>query len=159
MIIRIKKNADGRTSLTCIRDDGTTTWQSLDGSHARFFPRHDLTHYAVETVLADRGGFYGLVDSGWDLTDFGPPWPKGRLPVTANFAEMIVGLLDLERATGHLVTADDINQRLSEFSVEKGLSPPPRIGEDAVEQIRRRRAELFSAWDQVEPGDVLELPF
>jgi len=25
--IRIKKNPDGRTSLSCTRADGTTTWQ------------------------------------------------------------------------------------------------------------------------------------
>src|SRR5256885_9526625 len=57
--IRIKKNPDGRRSLSCTRADGTTTWQRQEGGQAAFFPRHDLTHYAVETVLAHRSGFYG----------------------------------------------------------------------------------------------------
>ena len=25
-------------------------------------------------------GFYGLVALGWDLSDFGKPWPRGPLP-------------------------------------------------------------------------------
>ena len=51
LMIRIKKTADGRSALTCIRADGTTTWQSMKNAHAECFPRHDLTHYAGETVL------------------------------------------------------------------------------------------------------------
>ena len=99
MTVRIKKNPDGRTSLSCIRADGTTTWQSQDGAQAAFFPRHDLTHYAVEIVLGHNEGFYGLVASGWDLSDFGNPWPRGPMPLAANLSEMIVGFLDLERAS------------------------------------------------------------
>ena len=100
MVIRIKKGADGRTSLSCARADGTSTWQRLEGAQASFFPRHDLTHYAVETVLGRRRGFYGLVAAGWDLSDFGTPWPRGKLPKDANLVEMIVGFFDSERASG-----------------------------------------------------------
>src|SRR5436190_8612122 len=113
--IRIKKNPDGRTSLSCTRADGTTTWQRQQGGQAAFFPRHDLTHYAVETVLGHRHGFYGLVADGWDLTDFGSPWPRGRIPSEAVLSEMIVGFLDLERASGELARAEDVNDRLQEF--------------------------------------------
>ena len=159
MIIRIKKNADGRTSLSCIRADGTTTWQSLNGGQARFFPRHDLTHYAVETVLEQRHAFYGLVASGWDLADFGTPWPRGRIPIEANFTEAIVGFLDLERRTGELARAEDVNQRLAELSAGAGNAPAPVIRDADLERVRRRRAELFTEWDKLEPGDALELPF
>ena len=51
LLVRIKKSADGHTALTCIRPDGTSTWQRQEGAVARFFPRHDLTHFAVESVL------------------------------------------------------------------------------------------------------------
>src|SRR5690242_15097014 len=120
LVIRIKKSADGRSSLTCTRADGSTTWQSMKDAQAAFFPRHDLTHYAVETVLGHRNGFYGLVASGWDLSDFGTPWPRGRIPDEAALSEMIVGFLDLERSTGELARAEDVNQRLREFCVENG---------------------------------------
>ncbi|HET9775451.1 MAG TPA: hypothetical protein VFP77_02660 [Gemmatimonadaceae bacterium] len=158
LTIRIKKNADGRSALTCTRPDGTTTWQSLNATQGRFFPRHDLTHYAVETVLGHRRGFYGLVAEGWNLTDFGAPWPRGRIPAEAVLSETIVGLLDLERATGERVNASDVNARLAEVSEEAGITSP-EISDSHLDQIRDKRAELFAEWDAVRPGNALELPF
>src|SRR5438309_3304320 len=76
LLIRIKKKSDGSAALSCLRADGSVTWQRQTGQQGRFFPLHDLTHYAVETVLGYARGFYGLVAEGWDLTDFGNPWPR-----------------------------------------------------------------------------------
>ncbi|MFL5572003.1 MAG: hypothetical protein ACJ78R_00660 [Gemmatimonadaceae bacterium] len=159
MIIRIKKNADGRTSLSCTRPDGTTTWQRQEGGQARFFPRHDLTHYAVESVLGIRNGFYGLVASGWDLSDFGTPWPRGRIPPEANIAEMIVGFLDRERAGSDRATADDLNAALASYSAENSLATDVVVTEDDLSRIRAKRAELFVQWAAIEPGDALEVTF
>ena len=159
MVIRIKKGADGRTSLSCTRGDGTTTWQRQAGEQAGFFPRHDLTHYAVETVLAQRQGFYGMVAAGWDLSDFGTPWPRGKLPKDANLVEMIVGFLDLERAAGETGTAEELNAYLRTFCEENDLPPPERLSEDDLSRVRRKRGELFAEWDAVERGGVLELRF
>jgi hypothetical protein len=158
LLIRIKKNADGRSSLSCTRADGSTTWQSMKNAQAAFFPRHDLTHYAVETVLGHRRGFYGLVASGWDLTDFGAPWPHGRIPAESVVSEMIVGFLDLERATGELVRAEDFNERLSEFCAANQLETVQLSDEDLA-RVRQKRGELFAMWEAVKPGDALELPF
>ena len=159
LVIRIKKNADGRSSLSCTRPDGTTTWQSMKNAQAAFFPRHDLTHYAVETVLGHRQGFYGLVAEGWDLADFGTPWPRGRVPNESVLSEMIVGLLDLERATGQLVDAEDVNVRLRDFCSENGLVTPPALTDEDLQKVRQKRGELFAMWEAVKPGDALELPF
>lgn len=159
LTIRIKKNADGRSSLSCTRADGSTTWQSMKNAQAAFFPRHDLTHYAVETVLRHPRGFYGMVAAGWDLTDFGTPWPRGPMPSECVLSEMIVGLLDLERASGALVTADDVNQRLAQFCAENGLPDPKILTDDDLSAVRQKRGELFAKWDAVEPGSALELAF
>jgi hypothetical protein len=159
LTIRIKKNADGRTSLSCTRADGSTTWQRMDGSQAAFFPRHDLTHYAVETVLDHDKGFYGLVAAGWDLTDFGSPWPRGRLPLDANITEMIVGFLDLERASGQIGRAEDLNANLAQFCRENSLAAPRPLSDEDLNRVRQKRAELFARWEKVRPGDALELPF
>src|SRR5262245_60665350 len=97
LVIRIKKKSDGSAALSCQRADGTVTWQRQEGAQGRFFPLHDLTHFAVETVLGLRQGFYGLVASGWNLTDFGRPYPRGPIPAEAATAEFIVGFLDQER--------------------------------------------------------------
>jgi hypothetical protein len=124
-----------------------------------FFPRHDLTHYAVETVLGHRQGFYGLVAAGWDLSDFGAPWPRGKLPPVANLSEMIVGFLDLERGTGEIGLARDLNEILTRFCAENSLPAPAPLTDDDLNRVRQKRGELFSRWDAVTPGDALELPF
>ncbi|HEX9310686.1 MAG TPA: hypothetical protein VF887_07725 [Gemmatimonadaceae bacterium] len=159
MIIRIKKSADGRTALSCTRADGTTTWQRQEGGQARFFPRHDLTHYAVETTLGIDKGFYALVAAGWDLSDFGTPWPRGRIPAEANLAERIVGFLDRERASGERWTVADLNKDLADFCSENSLPVPREITEEDLSNIRRKRAEVFAQWEAVSPGAALELPF
>jgi hypothetical protein len=159
IVVRIKKGADGRTSLSCERADGTTTWQRQQGAQASFFPRHDLTHYAVETVLGHRKGFYGLVAAGWDLSDFGTPWPRGELPKDANLTEITVGFFDQERASGRMGAADEINDQLAEFAEANGLPAPERLTEDDLSRVRQKRGELFAQWDAVRPGDTLELAF
>ena len=159
IVIRIKKGADGRTALSCTRADGTTTWQRQQGGQAAFFPRHDLTHYAVETALGERQGFYGLVATGWDLSDFGQPWPRGKLPPEANVAEMIVGFLDLERSTGERETADALIEKLAVYCAEHGLPPHRQVTDDDLARVRAKRAELFAKWDAVAPGDALEVVF
>jgi hypothetical protein len=159
IVIRIKKGTDGRTALSCTRADGTTTWQRQEGGQAAFFPRHDLTHYAVETTLGLRVGFYGLVSAGWDFSDFGAPWPRGRIPLEAVIAEIIVGFFDLERSPGNRVTADDLNQRLAEFSAENDLRQRRELSEDDLARVRQTRADVFAKWDAVLPGDALEIPF
>jgi len=159
MVIRIKKGTDGRTSLSCERANGTTTWQRQQGAQASFFPRHDLTHYAVETVLGHTKGFYGLVAAGWDLSDFGTPWPRGPLPKDGNLSEIVVGFFDRERASGQMGSAQEINDELAEFVKENGLPVPDQLTEDDLSRVRKRRGELFAQWNAVRPGDALELAF
>ena len=159
LVIRIKKNSDGRSSLSCTRADGSATWQSMKNAQAAFFPRHDLTHYAVESVLRHPRGFYGLVASGWDLADFGSPWPRGPIPSESVLSEMIVGFLDVERASGELARAEYVNERLGEFCAENGLPVPRLLSDEDLGAVRQKRGELFAMWDAVEPGSALELVF
>ena len=160
LTIRIKKNADGSAALSCTRPDGTVTWQRQKGVQGRFFPRHDLTHYAVETVLGHERGFYGLVAGGWDLSDFGAPWPKGRIPVEAGTSELIVGFLDTERASGTRWDAADFNDKAAMYYREHHLdATPPTLTDDDLARVRARRAELFARWDAVPAGSAIELTF
>src|SRR5688500_19207965 len=103
--IRMKRGRDGPNTLVCIRPDGSQTIQH--DKTGGFFAVHDLTHYAVETVLGHRRGFYGLVAEGWDLGDFGAPWPRGRMPADTDPSELLVGFMDTERATGYEMTSAD----------------------------------------------------
>jgi hypothetical protein len=159
LVIAIRKKTDGSASLACRRADGSVTWQRQEGAQGRFFPRHDLTHYAVETSLGMAQAFYGLVASGWGLSDFGPPWPRGPLPVEAIQAELIVGYLDSERAAGTTWSAEEFNAQASAYHGVRGQPPGPELGEADLERIRQTRAALFARWDALPPGATLELPF
>ena len=147
MLVRIKKKTDGGAALSCTRADGTITWQQQNGQQGRFFPLHDLTHYAVETVL-DLRGFFSLVAEGWDVADFGKPWSRGPLPAEAHAVEQLVGFLDTERASGREWAAADLR-----------LAPPYTFGEEQLRQVRDARRDLFARWAALPAGDTLELRF
>ena len=160
LTIRIKKNADGSAALSCTRRDGSVTWQRQLGAQGRFFPLHDLTHYAVETVLCHERGFYGMVASGWDISDFGAPWPRGRIPADADPSELIVGFLDTERASGTRWNAADFNDKAALYCAEHDPgTTPPTLTDDDLARVRQQRAQLFAEWDAVPPGGTLELTF
>ena len=78
--LRFKKIPGGATALS----SHSRRWQRDLAANLRrprrFFARHDLTHYAVETVLGYGLGFYGLLAAGWEFTDFGAPGRAGRFP-------------------------------------------------------------------------------
>jgi hypothetical protein len=158
--IRIKKKTDGAAALSCTRPDGSTTWQRQEGQLGRFFPLHDLTHFAVETVLGFKRAFYGLVAEGWDLSRFADPGMSKQLPEEAGLAEVLVGFLDVERATGTRATAEDFNWKIRTYYDEHGTPTPTfRMTDDLLDRIRAVRADLFARWHAVQPGDSLELSF
>jgi hypothetical protein len=159
IIIRIKKNADATAALTCVRADGSTTWHSPKGAQGRFFALHDLTHYAAETALHATRGFYGLISEGWDISDFGPPWPRGPLPPEALWIELIVGFLDMERAASEQFSAIEWNDKARLYYSTHGGSPIRDLHDDELNAIRDRRDDVFSQWAAVSPGRTFELTF
>lgn len=157
--IRIKKNDSGAGSLSCERSDGSVTWQRHSGRNGAFFALHDLTHYAVETTLACGQGFFGLVASGWDIDDFGHPWPKGPLSIEAERVELIIQFLDLERTSGERWTADEFNSNATNQSESQGSDTRADVTADDLMLIRKARQHLFEQWAAVKPGNTLELNF
>jgi hypothetical protein len=160
LTIRIKKKTDGNAALSCVRADGSTTWQRQEGSQGAFFPLHDLTHYSVESVLGFRRAFYGLVADGWDLTRFAERGIAAQIPAEAELAEVIVGFLDVERATGVVGSADDFNWKIqSYFDSHERPVPSFRMTDDTLARIRAMRGELFVKWRALPPGETLTLAF
>ena len=149
--IEIVKQTDGTGVLRCTRQDGTVTWQKQN-KHAAHFALHDLTHYAVETTLGYRKGFFGLIAEGWDVEDTTGKGARGALPMEAVEVEQIVGLFDAERGSGTLWTPEEFNQ-----FAPRPLTAPLTI--EAILGVRSARAGLFRKWDEVSPGQKLELTF
>ena len=155
MLIQLKKGKDARSTLTCVRDDGSRTW----GKVHPFFPEHDLTHYAVEGVLGFTEAFFGLVASGWELDDFLLPRTRSRLPMEALLAECIVGVLDMERGLKLSQDTDELNAVLADGLRAQGLNAERRLSEHELEAIRSLRDQLIARWHATAPGDTLEVPF
>lgn len=156
--IRLARNADGTSVLSCTRADGTTTWQKSHGRSGAFFPAHDLTHYAVETTLGARGAFYGLLAEGWDIADFAS---GVALPDEALLVEAIVGTLDLQRATAPGTDAAAFRAQLEALG-----TTDPRTAQllavldvATLDRLLTSRDALLARWAAVPPGGALELSF
>jgi hypothetical protein len=157
--IQITKRTDGGAVLKCTREDGTSTWQKQEGKHAAFFPLHDLTHYAVESELAIRDAFYGLIAQGWEIDDTTGKGTRGTLPEIAIFVENVVGTLDTERGSGSRWTAEEFNESCALYAVNGGRPVPRALTDDELARIRKRRAELFAQWSELPAGQSLNLRF
>jgi hypothetical protein len=157
--IQITKRPDGGAVLKCVRADGTETWQKQTGHQAAFFPLHDLTHYAVESELAIRDAFYGLISAGWTIDDTTGKGARGALPADAVFVENVVGTLDTERASGSRWTAEEFNENTARFAANGGRPAPRRLTDDELGRIRKRRADLFEQWRKLPSGQMIELTF
>ena len=118
--VQFTKRTDGSVVLRCLRRDGSATWQRHE-KQATFFSFHDLSHFAVETTLGFRSGFYGLIADGWDIPDTSGKGKRGKLPAASVLVEHVVGLLDRERIGGaSLLSAAEFNAQIDEMA---GVDP------------------------------------
>jgi hypothetical protein len=154
--LRIEFNLrpDGAIVLRCTRADGSATWQRREGRNALWFVFHDLTHYAVETVLGFRRAFFGLIAEGWDIDDTGGKSARGPIPLEAGVAEHIVGLLDRDGMGGAaLFTAADVNAH-----VAQALGVGNDVVTDAqLSDIRVKVESLKARFAALAPGATLSL--
>ncbi|MDE0086961.1 MAG: hypothetical protein OXU23_14670 [Candidatus Poribacteria bacterium] len=151
MIIRFKKGKNQHKhkpdTLTCIRDDGSVTWTHIH----RGFVQHDFAHYVVETTLGFQNAFFGLVAKGYDIPDFSLPTSKRpfKIPKEAIVAEPIVALLQAE---------------LWESFPDPLLQPDSRelsanVTPTQIEIMRQHLRKLLQQWDNLVPGDSMDLQF
>jgi hypothetical protein len=160
--IVLKRKADGSAALTCTRADGSVTWQRQEGSMGAVFPEHDLTHYAVETELSYRKGFFGLLSEGWNISDFAKPWPRGPVPAEALQVELVVGVLTMEMRMNAVWSATELLEQGDLYASareSRGGISMPRLRDEQLDRIRSKRADLFDRWSRVQSGETLDLVF
>jgi hypothetical protein len=159
LLIQMTKRSDGGGVLRCVRADGSATWQKQESRHAQFFALHDLTHFAVESALGFKRGFYGLIAEGWDIEDTTGKGARGPLPDEAVEVEYLVGSFDSERASDALWTASECNEYAAMQAASSGRTAPRLLsGEDLV-RVRALRGRLFSDWFALRPGATIELRY
>ena len=132
---------DKPPTLTCLRDDGSVTYQKSSA----FFVLHDFLHYAVESTLGFRDAFYGMVAQRRDLNTFGTcDGVKHTYPANALRTEEIVGAIQYSFAE----------------------NPPPPDTEPAMQldltpaqmgTIRARFDDLCRRWDALAAGESLDV--
>ena len=144
--ITFRTRPDGVVVMHCARADGTATWQRQHGPRAAFFPMHDLTHFAVETVLGARDAFFGLIAAGWDIGETDGKGARGPLPPEAVLVEHLVGVVSQDRLGGSApLTAAELEEMLSPL-VARGELPRARVTDGGLARARAERDRLQDAW-------------
>jgi hypothetical protein len=159
LTFRIKKRPDASAVLMLVRADGSSTSGSI-GPPAGYGPVHDLAHYVVERTLGLSEGFLGLVGSGWEIADFEEKGAARRLPLEAMLAEVAAGELSRQAMMWQWSSAEDYAWAV-ETTMRSSLPKYtlPAIVHEAFEGMRAELLELRQRWNQLAPGEALELAF
>ena len=159
LTFRIKKRPDASAVLTLVRADGSSTSGAI-GPPDGYGPVHDLAHYVVERTLGLSKGFLGLVASGWDIRDFEVKGAAKTLPTEAIVAEVAAGEMSRQAMMWQWSSAEEYVWAV-ETTVQK--SQPsyalPAITTEMFEAMRVELLGLRQRWNQLAPGETLELSF
>ena len=162
LLIRLKRAPNGSAALTCVRADGSRTWQRQTGGLGAAFPAHDLTHYAVETALGYHHGFYGLIANGWEITDFAAPYARGTIPAEARQVELLVGVFDTQRLMGPGWTPAEVREQAARYAPVGGgreTITVPTLADADIARVLALRADVLDRWAATGAGQTLELEF
>ncbi|MBI2813531.1 MAG: hypothetical protein HYX71_04550 [Opitutae bacterium] len=158
MKVKLKKHAGGEAVVTFVRTDGSAASGRI-GSGG-FGAVHDLTHYAVETTLGLRQGFYGLLAQGWDIQDFEVKGAAHQLPDEAIVTECIVGQLGNAVFAGREPAVEEFNWLVR--SAVDGVRPGaavPVIDAESLRLIWHTLEALLARWRALPPGETLGLDY
>lgn len=155
LTIRLARGKDKPDVLTCIREDGSTTWSRL---HAAL-PVHDISHYSVESSLALSSGFFGLVAQGWEITDFGSPYPRGPIPDEAAWVESVVSVFWRTFVQRESPTHEEVREQIAVCLGSYKGSFRRDISDAEMDAIRALQGEITATWARTPIGSYMELVF
>lgn len=155
LTIQITKRSGKPALLECTRAGGSVTMAEVAPG-----PAHDLAHYAVETTLGLKQGFFGLLAAGWDIADFDVAGAAKRLsiPPEAVAVEHVVNLLTMELLGGAYESFEaELARALA--AGRRPVEATFTLASGQVAAMRARLAELLGRWRALPPGGTLELAF
>ena len=155
MLIRMTKNTGKPHIIKYIRDNGTETWMYSDD----FFVHHDLSHYAIESVMQYKTAFNGMLNSGMNIKDFEDKEKRARLTVTdeAFYAENMSNLFLTEIMQGEFEDFNEVQQQaFVSFNYEY---PTITLSKEKIGEIRNQLRQLLQQWNEMAAGETLELIF
>ena len=153
--VKFTRGKDKKDVLAVTREDGSTSWQHQQPG----IPVHDLTHFAVESSLGLKNGFYGLLSQGWDITRLTAKDVRTLLPPEGFWTELVVGLIQTERLAPEPFSAAEFNELLMKEQNERGMKIDRILTDEELNLIRVSFLDLYSRWRQLQPGEALQLEF
>ena len=155
MLIRLTKNTNQPHILKYIRDNGTETWTYGDD----FFIQHDISHFALETILAYKTAFNGMVNSGMNLSDFENREKRAFINITdeAWYAENMANLFLTEISQGVFEDFNEVQQQT--FQSFNLTYPVITLTDPIIQAIRSYLGLLLLQWKELLPNETLELTF
>ena len=153
--IELKKGRGGPDSLAIVRADGSRTWERVQAAIAV----HDLVHFVVEREFRMRQGFYGLVASGWSITDFYDKEKARALPPGAMRAEHLVAFFWRELGQPEEPDLAAFHAAIEAQNAREPGLDLPRPTQEQLYRIRAEVRELAARWRALPPGETLALEF
>jgi hypothetical protein len=156
MLLRLAKRKHKPVAFTCVRDDGSCTWQPSSD----YFAYHDLIHYAVEKTLGYKEAFLGLVAQGKNLDAFGTKnGVKDVYTLEEAWAESLVGTLQWPSLNGAPPLSDEETLALFAKTCADNNVPMPPLTAAQIGQIRAYARTLHHQWAELPDDETLELVF
>jgi hypothetical protein len=153
--VRFTRGKDKKDVLAVVREDGSQSWQHQQPG----IPVHDLTHFAVESTLQLKNGFYGLLAQGWDITRLTDRDVRASLPREGLWTEFVVGLVQTERLAPEPLSALEFNNLLNKEKQNSGLQYDRELTDEELSRIRQTFLDLYLRWRLLKPGESLSLEF
>ena len=155
MKMLLKKYEQGPFVIKYRRDNGSETWMQAD----QYFVLHDLSHFAIETMLQYKSAFMGMLNNGMHIKDFEHREKRNKIKISeeAVNAENIANLFLMELQQGEL---EDFNQTLREsFNPMKEQLNPVQLSPEQIDAVRNKFKQLVAEWNSTPPGGEMELEY
>ena len=155
MEIRFTKTGNREDDFSCTRKDGTITWKRA----STFFIRHDLAHFAAETILPLKSAFLGMVAAGTNISSFDLPKEQRGFELTdeAIFAEHLVNLLVIDNTQGKINDIAGLICENNQYHVPEYLLA--LLTNAKLDAIREKYNELVNGWNTLPAGGTIQLFF
>jgi hypothetical protein len=152
MRIVLTKISDQRHGLELVRRDGSRERIELVTREALF---HDFLHYAVESSLPTRKGFWGTLASGKTMADLNDRSGAavrenaGTLYAVEGAVGLMTGVVDLPE--------DQAFAKLRWYAESQGQELPAWCTEPFVAEVRELMRRLQGRWKATPYGESMEI--
>lgn len=149
--IKMTKDSHAQHSLEFIRNDGTKTRAELE---SRSVLRHDLAHYAVESVAKLKDSFWGMLDAGRDIQSFTKD-SMATVSLEARITEMMA--VQIQDSLKTLFDADRLTQSIKNAIESMSYEVPPYVTATCITEMHQLFRLLFTKWSNLKTGETLIL--